>query len=63
MIFVASNIIILSPTSGYCLGISKCILGEFTMIFSLLEILSPYLCMFFIINMSSMFHKGYMCVC
>jgi hypothetical protein len=41
---------------------SKCILGEFTMILSRLEILFPYLCLFLIINMCSMFHKGYRCV-
>jgi hypothetical protein len=38
-------------------------LGEFTMILSLLEILIPQLCMFLIIKMCSMFHKGYVCVC
>jgi hypothetical protein len=37
-------------------------LGEFIMILSLLEILFPHLCLFFIINMCSMFHKGYRCV-
>jgi hypothetical protein len=36
MIFVAHNIIIFEPNSGYCHVISKCILGEFTMILSLL---------------------------
>jgi hypothetical protein len=41
----------------------KGIFGEFTMILSLLEILFPHLCLFLIINMCSMFHKGYMCVC
>jgi hypothetical protein len=40
----------------------KSILGEFTMILSLLEILIPHLCLFLIINMCSMFHKGYVCV-
>jgi hypothetical protein len=30
---------------------------------SLLEILFPHLFLFLIINMCSMFHKGYMCVC
>jgi hypothetical protein len=39
------------------------ILGEFTMILSLLEILFPHLCLFLIINMCGMFHDGYMCVC
>jgi hypothetical protein len=33
--------------------------GEFSMILSLLEILFPHLCLFLIINMCSMFHKGY----
>jgi hypothetical protein len=42
---------------------SRSILGEFTMILSLLEILFPHLCLLLIINMCSMFHKGYMCVC
>jgi hypothetical protein len=32
------------------------------LILSLLEILFPYLCLFLIINMCSMFHKGYRCV-
>jgi hypothetical protein len=40
----------------------KSILGEFTMILSLLKILFPYLCLFLIINMCSLFHKGYRCV-
>jgi hypothetical protein len=40
----------------------KSIFGEFTMILSLLEILFTYLCLFLIINMCSMFHKGYRCV-
>jgi hypothetical protein len=38
-------------------------LGEFIMILSLLQIFFPHLCMFSIINMCSMFHKGYMYVC
>jgi hypothetical protein len=63
MIFVAPNIIFLSPTSGHDLVMLKSTLGEFTMILSLLEILFTHLCMFLIINMCSMFHKGYMCVC
>jgi hypothetical protein len=33
------------------------------MILSLLKILFPHLCLFLIIKMCSMFHKGYMCVC
>jgi hypothetical protein len=41
----------------------KIIFGEFTIILSLLEILFPHLCLFLIINMCSMFRKGYMCVC
>jgi hypothetical protein len=41
----------------------KSIFGEFIMLLSLLEILFPHLCLFLIINMCSMFHKGYMCVC
>jgi hypothetical protein len=41
----------------------KSILAEFTMILSMLEILLPHLCLFLIINMCSMFHEGYMCVC
>jgi hypothetical protein len=41
----------------------KSILVEFTMILSLLEILFPHICLFLIINMCSMFHEGYMCVC
>jgi hypothetical protein len=63
MIFVAPNVIILSPTSGYSLVMLKSIFGEFTMILSLSEILIPQLYLFLIINMCSMFHKGYMCVC
>jgi hypothetical protein len=63
MIFVAQNIIIFEPTSDYCLVIPKYILGEFTMILSPLKILFPHLILFLIINMCSMFHKGYMCVC
>jgi hypothetical protein len=41
----------------------KITFGEVSMILSLLEKLFPHLCMFLIINMSSMFHKGYMSVC
>jgi hypothetical protein len=41
----------------------KYVLGEFTMILSLLEILFPNLCLFLIINMCSKIHKGYRCVC
>jgi hypothetical protein len=41
----------------------KITVGEFTMILYLLEILFPYLCLFLIINMCSMFHEGYMFVC
>jgi hypothetical protein len=63
MIFVAPSIIIFEPSSCYCHVISKCILGEFTMILSLLEILFSYLCLFLIINMCSMFRKGCMCIC
>jgi hypothetical protein len=63
MIFVASNVIIFSPTSGYSLVMLKSNCGEFTMILSLLELLIPHLCMFLIITMCSMFHKGYVCVC
>jgi hypothetical protein len=40
----------------------KSTFGEFTMILSLLEVLFPHLCLFLIINMCSMFHKGSMCV-
>jgi hypothetical protein len=40
----------------------KSIFSEFTLILSLLEIIFPYLCLFLIINMCSMFHKGYRCV-
>jgi hypothetical protein len=63
MIFVAGYIIIFEPNFWYSLVMLKSTFGEFTMILSLLEIIFPHLCMFFIINMSSMFHKGYMCVC
>jgi hypothetical protein len=63
MIFVAPNLIIFSPTSGCYHVILNCILGEFTMILSLLEILFPHLCLFLIINMCSIFHKGYKGVC
>jgi hypothetical protein len=63
MIFVAENVIIFSSTSVYCHIISKCILGEFTMILPLLKILFPHLCLFLIINMCSKIHKGYRCVC
>jgi hypothetical protein len=37
----------------------KSIVDEFTLILSLSKILFPYLCLFLIINMCSMFHKGY----
>jgi hypothetical protein len=50
MIFIAYNIINLSPTSGYCLVMLKCTLGEFIMIVSLLEILFLDLYLFLIIN-------------
>jgi hypothetical protein len=40
----------------------KCISGEFIMILSLLAIIIPDLCLFLIIDMCSMFHKGYRCV-
>jgi hypothetical protein len=40
----------------------ECTSGEFTMILSLLEIIIPDLFLFLIINMCSMFHKGYRCV-
>jgi hypothetical protein len=63
MIFVAPNIIIFEPNSGYDLFMSKSTLGEFTIILSLLQILFSQLCLFLIINMCSMFHKGYVCVC
>jgi hypothetical protein len=36
--------------------------GEFIMILSILEIIIPDLCLFLIINMCSVFHKGYRCV-
>jgi hypothetical protein len=62
MIFVASNIIVLSLTSGYHLIMLKCTSDEFIMILSLLEIIIHDLCLFLIINMCSMFHKGYRCV-
>jgi hypothetical protein len=62
MIFVASNIIFLSPTYGYGHVMIKSIFSEFTMILSLLEILFPYLCLFSIINMCSMFHQSYRCI-
>jgi hypothetical protein len=42
MIFVAPNIIIFSPTSGYDLFMLKSNFGGFTMILSLLEILFPH---------------------
>jgi hypothetical protein len=47
---------------GSCYVIRKCILGEFTMILSLLEISFPLLCLFLVINMCSKIHKGYRCV-
>jgi hypothetical protein len=50
MIFVVSNMIIFSPTSGYCHVMLKCTSGEFTMILSLLEILFPNLCLLLFIN-------------
>jgi hypothetical protein len=37
----------------------KSVVDEFTLILSLSKILFPYLCLFLIINMCSMFHKGY----
>jgi hypothetical protein len=40
----------------------KSTFGEFTMILPLLGILFPHLYLFLIINMCSMFHKGYRCV-
>jgi hypothetical protein len=40
----------------------KCISGEFTMILSLLKILFPNLCLFFIINVCSKIHEDYRCV-
>jgi hypothetical protein len=63
MIFVGPNIFTFEPNFCYRYVISKCIFGGFTMILSLLEILIPQLCLFLIINMCSMFHKGSMCVC
>jgi hypothetical protein len=59
MIFVASNIIIFEPNFWLLSLYDKNIFSEFTMILSLLEILFPHLCLFLIINMCSMFHKGY----
>jgi hypothetical protein len=50
MIFVAPNIIIFEPNFCYSLVMLKSILGEFTMILSLLEILFPHLGLFLIIN-------------
>jgi hypothetical protein len=62
MIFVAPNIIIFEP-NFWLLVMLKSTFGEFTMILSLLEILFPHLCLSLIINMCSIFHKGYVCVC
>jgi hypothetical protein len=62
MIFVASNIIIFEPKFWLWSFMIKITFGEITMILSLIEILFPYLCLFLIINMCSMFHKGYRCV-
>jgi hypothetical protein len=62
MIFVAQNIIIFDPNFWLKSCCVKNILVEFTMILSLLEILFSHLRLFLIINVCSMFHKGYMCV-
>jgi hypothetical protein len=53
----------LSPTSSYCLVMMRCTSGEFTMIWSLLEILFPDLCLFLIINVYIKIYKDYNCVC
>jgi hypothetical protein len=53
----------LSPTPGYGIVMLKCTSGGFTVIFSLLEILFPNICLLLLINVYIKIHKSFKCVC